>query len=592
MRLGRPRRGGVEFRVTRPLTKALPSEPAAVRVYGSDGACATLCFDLDSKHGGPDAVERDEARLVAWLEECGARVITDISPNGGRHVYVPLVDRLDFFAAKELVGALASLFPTLDTSPHNSASSGCIRTPGARHAKSWGHQSLTMSLNVAVDILHRRNPADVVQAMQIRLRREIAAWNAARTLTAVPYLQEAPGATTGRDGASTGATRGLSGRILAIARNGVYDAARYASGHEARQAVLTAAAAAGWSFVDVAVRVEDGRWPGLAALYARYSPRNRPGALGRDWRKAQAFAARTRTKLQATSQSPALDEPVNDTVHRSNTSVPESQGGKTNLGEDEHAFIRTWRAALRTTELHRLPGRKFYVARFLLRALGEAAHKNGNRVIQFGTRALAVATGVEHTTVSVLLHQLADVGWIDRLEEGRGENADTWVLTLPADLVETAPALRWDKGKVHALRPAFRELGHVTALVFEAVETGRARTIAEIVTTTAISRRAVHDAVDVLTAWNLLQRTPDGLTAHPSRLLAVAEHLGVLEEVTAQIRRYVRQRAAWHAFLGRHDEEANPRNVADDDAETWWWPPADARPGWTLLEVAEYPRTA
>lgn len=592
MRIGRPRRGGVEFRSVdeRPLTDVVPTSPAAVRVYGPDGACATLCFDLDIKHGGAEAVTRDEARLVAWLEECGARVITDASPTGGRHVYVPLTDRLSHADARELVEALAGMFPTLDPSPHRSLRTGCIRTPGARHAASWGHQQLTMSLNRAVDVLHRRNDAHVVQAMQIRLRREIAAWRAAQTLTAVPYL---PDNTTAAAGAADapGARRGLSGRILRIARDG--ETTGYASGHEARQAVLTAAAAAGWSFVDVATRVESGRWPGLAGLYARYSPRSRPGALGRDWRKAQAFAARTRTKLQSTPHKEPLDEARNNTVHRSNTSVPESHGGKnTRLDDDEHAFIRTWRAALRTTELHRLPGRKFYVARFLLRALGEAAHKNGNRVVQFGTRALAVATGVEHTTVSVLLHQLADAGWVDRLEEGRGEHADTWILTLPADLTDIAPGLRWDRGRVHALRPAFRELGHVAALVFEAVETGRARTIAEIVTTTAISRRAVHDAVDALTAWQLLDRSPDGLTAHPSRLLAVAEHLGALDVVTAQLRRYVRQRAAWHAFLARHDEEANSRDVADDDAEIWWWPPDDAAPGWSLLDLAERARTA
>jgi hypothetical protein len=62
----------------------------------------------------------------------------------------------------------------------------------------------------------------------------------------------------------------------------------------------------------------------------------------------------------------------------------------------------------------------------------------------------------------------------------------------------------------------------VAALVFEAV------------TTTTRSRRAVQDAVDMLAARGLLERSPDGLTAHPGRLLAAAEHLGAVDVVTAQ----------------------------------------------------------
>lgn len=580
MRIGTPRQGGVQFRTRdeRPLTDVLPTAPAAVRVYGPDGACAALCLDLDTKHGGPDAVAREEARLVKWLEECGARVVTDVSPNGGRHVYVPLTDRLGHANARELVEALASLFPTLDPSPHRSLRTGCIRPPGARHASSWGHQQLTMSLNRAVDVLHRRNDANVVRAMQTGLRREIATWRAAQTLTTVPYLPDDAPATADR-------RRSLSGRILRIARDG--DTTGYSSGHEARQAVMSAAVAGGWRFVDVVSRIETGRWPGLASLYTRYSPGSRAGSISRDWRKAEKFVASTRTTHQATPDKAAAVWSGNDTVHRSNTSLLESRGGRENSpDEDEHALIRTWRAVLRTTEVHRLPGRRWYTGRFLLRALGEAAHKSGSRAVQFGTRALAVATGVEHTTVSVLLHQLADAGWVDRLEEGRGENADTWILTLPTDLAATAPGLRWDRGRIHALRPAFRELGHVAALVFEAVETGRARTITQVSATTGISRRSVHDAVDTLSAWNLLDRSPDGLTAHPDRLVAVAEHLGALDVVLAQLRRYARHRTAWHSYLTRHDEEANPRTITDAEAETWWWPPDDSRASdWTIVDT-------
>jgi hypothetical protein len=84
----------------------------------------------------------------------------------------------------------------------------------------------------------------------------------------------------------------LCGRIEVIARTGVWEGDRYASPSEARQAVVTAAAAAGWTLPDLAVRVEQGRWPGLTGLYARYSNRNRRAALARDFRKAHAFLSR------------------------------------------------------------------------------------------------------------------------------------------------------------------------------------------------------------------------------------------------------------------------------------------------------------
>lgn len=564
VRLGSRRAGGVQYRDRdeRPLTAALPSAPAAVRVYGDDGTCRALCFDLDSSRGGAARVLADATRLVRELESAGARVITDVSPNGGRHVYVPLAERLDYTSARELVEAIATAYPTMDPGPHQSLRTGCIRVPGAAHA-TGGHQALTMSLNIAVDVLHRPSPAAAVAALQDAYRAQIDALRAAQA----PLNASEP-ATEPHSSAARG--RALSSRLTRIARDGVYDTDRYLSPSEARQAVIAGAAAAGWRLADVAARLTDGRWPGLAALYARYSPTQRHGALARDWHNAQRHV---------TQHADPATTAGNHTVHRSNTSVPESQGGPPDFG-DEHAFVRTWRACLRTTEQHRFPGRKWYGARFLLRALGEAAHKTGSRYVSFGTRSLAIATGMDHSTVSVLLHELGKAGWIDRLEQGRGEHADLYALTIPSDVAERAADLRWDRGKVHALRPAFRALGHVAALVFEAVENGQAETITQLVDATGISRRAVHEAVDLLSSWGLLDRTAGCLLPRSDALLRVAEHLGALEGVAAQLRLYAAQRRAWRAYLTRH-EVAGPA----DPAESWWWPPDDAQASeWTLVD--------
>lgn len=72
----------------------------------------------------------------------------------------------------------------------------------------------------------------------------------------------------------------------------------------------------------------------------------------------------------------------------------------------------------------------------VLRALGEAAMKSGSRVIEFGTRSLAVATGLNHTTVAAHLRALiAETDpLIDQLDNDRGLRADLYSLRIPDEL--------------------------------------------------------------------------------------------------------------------------------------------------------------
>ncbi len=140
-------------------------------------------------------------------------------PNGGRHVYVPLAERLDYTSARELVEAIATAYPTMDPGPHQSLRTGCIRVPGAAHAKG-GHQALTMSLNIAVDVLHRPSPAAAVAALQHAYRAQIDALR-----TAQAPLQASEPATDPHSSAARG--RALSARLTRIARDGVYDTGRY-----------------------------------------------------------------------------------------------------------------------------------------------------------------------------------------------------------------------------------------------------------------------------------------------------------------------------------------------------------------------------
>jgi hypothetical protein len=567
VRLGvRTSRGVLEYRTRdeRPLTKALPSAPAAVRVYGADGCCAALCLDMDASRGGPAAVQADADRLAAWLHRQGARFVTDVSPSGGIHIYVPIAGRIPYETAREVVEALASSHPTLDAGPHRSLKTGCIRVPGSAH-KAGGHQRLTMPLAAAYDVLRLPNSPAVLTAMRTSLATEIATWRSAQAAEVAwgPAEPSQP---------SSQAPRQLSARLRSVAETGLYDASRYPSTSEARMAVISGAVAAGWSLADVAARLADGRWPGLASMYARYSPTQRHRALARDWHAAQAFV--TTSRQQATSGTEERN------VRKSHTSPPQSHGGSTNgvSAQVDHAHIRTWRTTLRVVEQHRFPGRVGYLTRFVLRALGEAAHKTGSRYVSFGTRSLAIAVGADHSTVAAVLRRLAAEpgGWVDLVESAHGERADLYELTIPADL-RGCGDLRWDKGHAYGLRPVFRALGPVPALVFEAIEADRAHTIGALVAATGIARSAVHDAVDTMTAHGLVERRDGVLVALPHQLLLVAELLGVLEVVVAQIRRYATQRARWHAWLARHEDDEGGRQV-----EEYWWPPDDEDTVWTL----------
>ena len=56
------------------------------------------------------------------------------------------------------------------------------------------------------------------------------------------------------------------------------------------------------------------------------------------------------------------------------------------------------------------------------------------------------------------------------VEQGRGTKGDLYMLTVPEDVKAAAEDLTWQKGKIHALRPVFRELGLPAAFVYEALE--------------------------------------------------------------------------------------------------------------------------
>ncbi len=559
----------------RALTEILPTFPAAVRIFGKDGTCSAIFLDFDSSVAGIDWVEADVRAVQNWLHNCGARWIEDYSPNGGRHVYIPLAKRVTFTEARDLVEALGTRHRSLDKSPHQNLLHGCMRTPGSPH-KRGGHQQLAMSLSMAYDVARRPNDAAVWAAMNADLAREIAG---VRTLRLEQPFTPSPGDApkglqlTGR----------MSRTMQQMAMSGLYDANRYASDSEARQAIVTAAAAAGMELTDVERRILQGVWPGLASFYARYPARHRLPALKRDWTNAVGY-------LQKKPGSRALS----DNARISPTSQPNTQalGLVGNLissdPQVEHRFVRTWRSALALREHTYADSRTGLARRMVLRALGEAAHMTASRFIEFGDRSIAVAAGLDHTTVGSHLRALRSEKdpLVTLVEAGRGTKGDLYMLTIPEDIRAAAEDLSWRKGKIHALRPVFRELGLPAAFVYEALECSPGLTTAELVRQTGLSRSAVSESLEVLAAWNMAARDVRRAwsVVPATSLKELAERFGVMEAVAAQLQRYRIERILWREWLSKN---VNTAAELLSPGEDYPWEDYEGPPDeWALADMA------
>lgn len=548
---GRPRvresrDGGKNYhgRWERPLTSRLPRVPAAVPIYTADGCARTLVFDLDTSKGGRGAVLRDAAAITDLVARCGGEVFCDESPSGGIHVYVPFTDPIPFHDARDLALALAARTPSMDPTPNTNLLHGLIRPPGAAH-KTGGHQTLRGTLAAAYTLARTGNRPEVWTALSAALADDITAAQHVRTgptdAEAASPIERASG------------PRELTGTYLTMATTGTWDAGRYASPSEARQAIVTSAAWAGHSLPQIAARIKTGTWPGLAALYARYRPGARHKALTRDWTKARALIEKHQasTNREGGVRKSHTSEP---TSHRRLLS-PRSLATESNRATPgEFQYIREWWAALLTVEHDRYTGRAGPAVRMVLRALGEAGMKTGSRYVAFGTRSVALATGLDHSTVAAHLRTLRDEDdpLVALVEADRGLQGDLYELRMPDAVADRAARAPWRAGKIQALRPAFRELGLPAAYVYEALESATEhRSSFELAKITRLARSTVYEALETLAAYNLAEQVNGRwrIVAATS-LTQIAEWLGCVADIEAQLTCYRIERAAWRAVLG------------------------------------------
>jgi hypothetical protein len=545
------RDGGRRYpaRYARPLPPEPSALPAVVPVYDPGSAMGRLlALDLDAARGD---VGRQAAGLGQLLARHGARYVADVSP-GGVHLYVLFAVPLPWLELRDLCRALALRFPAVDPAPMASLG-GQISPPGSRH-KSGGWRLLAMPLEEALAVAGHPNGPDVWAALLTELAAELQALESAgpgpghREASAelddagVPWIPH------------LGGRRALGAELDRVARTGTWDRSRYAGRSEARMAVLASAAGRGWRLADVLKAVSCGAWKGFPGLYYRASE---PGRMDRllpaEWRKAIAFAAGS--------------ENVRSWLTSDGNHAPPADAGA-----DEFGFIRQWvtgtACAAADPERARVWGRRAVAIRQLLAAIGQAAMVSGSVVLEFGTRNLALESGLSQRTVSRLLRFLyaEPDPLLDLVSRGRMARADRFGLRIPDRYADSVRWRRRRAGRIDGIHPAFLVLGGTAALVHQVLD-GSAASGRDVAQAALLSSSATSAALRVLAEHGLAERSRDGWRRGPVSLDDVATSTGAADLRQDRAERYKQDRACWRARLAQY-QGARHRPVNERDG--WW----------------------
>jgi hypothetical protein len=575
-------RGGfrLDYDRERPLTAQLPAEPAAVRLYDDAGVARTLALDLDPRPL-PDQVETstertarvtaDAAALTGLLVECGARIVEDSSPRGGRHVWAPLATPASRAELEPILRVLAARFATLDVGPALNVAVGCLRPPGAVHL-SGGHQRLETPLQAAVEAVERRSAPDLLDRLRARLG---VATDPLQTAPAVGERLVDPDAVVRPGGPSP-----LSPAQVAIATTGGWPAERYESASEARQAVLAGAAARGWCLRDVQAAIADGTWSGLWSMYrVRWAEPTAARQLARDWRKALVYAETpfgAQTAVQ-TDGGPVPNDPWNRTSAPTATAPPSvspspTQGGppqhrggpdnrlsgNTGTGSSrahtrtEHRYLRRWFATWTDVAPTRFTGKEGYAERAVLWALGWAAQVRGSRCIEVGTRTLALAGALlDHSTVAAVLRE-----WRDRtdapivlIRTGAGDRGDLYELTIPDELAHHWDGRPLPTGRIGRVDPVWAQIGLPEWCLYEAIARGATGSAPELAAVAAVSRGEAYKALAVLADHGLVTKIGTSWRRTRRTLTGLARRLGTAALVAARAAAYAVERSAWQILI-------------------------------------------
>jgi hypothetical protein len=542
--------GGKSYpaRHTRPLPDEPPDQPCTIPVF--DPASATgrmLVLDLDPARGD---VDHQAAELVQLLERLGVRYVADVATStSGRHVYVLFVAALPWRELRDLARAIAIRFPVVDPAPACSLG-GQVSPPGSR-AKRGGWRLLTMPLEVARIAIDGPNGPGVWAALLTEFAAELQQIEAGSAAEPGAELDDSGVLWVPRPGGRAP----LGPELDRVARTGQWDRSRGWGRSEARMAVLAGAAARGWRLADVLEAVSSGAWKAFQGLYHRASE---PGRMDRllplEWRKSVAFTARS-------------ENPHNWLTSDINSRPPADLGGA-----DEFGFIRQWvtgtGCAVADPERVRGWGRRTVAVRQLLAAVGQAAMVSGSSVLEFGTRNLALHSGLSQRTVSRLLVMLRDESdpLVDLVNRRQAARADRYRLRIPAAYAESARWRRRRAGRIDGIHPAFLVLGGTAGLVHQVLDANEARG-AEVARAARLSPSATSAALRVLAEHGLAEPGRGGWRRGPANLDDVAMATGAADLHRERAERYKRDRESWRARLAQY-QAARHRPVNERDG--WW----------------------
>lgn len=543
---------------TRPITAQSPARPAAVMIYALDGTCTTLCLDFDAAKITPETLHGDLERTRTALTGAGIGFVEDHSISGGHHIYIPLAAPMHRDDTRHLVEHLAQTLTSLDPAPHRSIQSGCIRVPGSRHRRG-GHQTLITGQEQALAVFD--GPRAGIDALKLLAE--------AFPVVPKPSAPRPPG-TAQTDRSARSSSRDLQ----LLATEGIIPE-RYSSPSEARMASLCSLAASGWKRDEVAAEMASGHFLGLQKLYSKYSSSDQVHTLTREWTKAISF-------IEKKSESkPGKKHGAKRDMNLANN----SQRGDW----DEHGFIRKVRSTLDVFDLRlrqELPPRQVPGAQLLLRAILAFGHMTSSRELAVGCRSLALATGQSHQTVARLLGQLSAMPGapVQLKYKGSGLEADTYAIVADESLEALAERRGLARGSIHSLRPVFRVLGPVCALVYEAIERLGSSSMGELSKYTGFNRSTVRAAVyDMQVHQMVRQAAGEWRINHAISLTALARDLGGLNEFEAQLHRYRVQRRLWKAVVEAHHAatQGGPsvvyeEEMFDAEREVYWVPPEQA----------------
>ena len=560
-------------RHARPLPAGPPGQPCTVPVFDpGTGTGRMLALDLDPSRAGRDvddaAVERGHERRAASAAEVraqaealaglvarrGGQVLADVSPSGGRHVYVLFAAALPWLELRDVARALALRFSSIDTAPMSSLG-GQISPPGARHKSGGWRVLLTPPEDAAVVVEHPNGP-EVWAALLAELAGELRHVDQPEANGTLPHCEAELDDTGVPWLPRLGGGAPLSTELEQVARSGRWDRSRYAGRSEARMAIVGSAVAGGWRLAEVQSAIACGAWRGLARLYER---RSEPGRMERllpaEWRKCIAGISREKNVRQ---------------WHTSNLSTrpPAEWSG----GADEFGLIRQWMTAIlcaaEDPERVKGWGRRACAVRLVLLALGQAAMVSGSSVVEFGCRNLALHSALSHRTVARVLRLLATEPdpLVDLVSPCRLARADRYALLIPD---RYAASVRWRRrraGRVEAIAPVFLVLGGIAGLVYQVLGLDEVRG-AEVARLARLSASATSAALRVLAEHGLAERGPGGWRRGAVALADVAESTGAAALQQERKARYKQDREGWRATLRRY-QAARHRPVNERDG--WW----------------------